>query len=161
MKQQRRWADQLPRGNVYELPEAAPRPDEPSAALDLVYQAADAFRASQDRARETEARAQYLCRQASEKVRQAEMRAEGAEQAYRELMAAVDQKLRDAHRALEQAQANVSAQMDKQLAAEFRAQQAEAEMRETKRALALVEEAIRKRLLNDSVRDFDRLNAVS
>jgi hypothetical protein len=161
MKQQRRRSEQLPRGNVYELPETPPRPDEPSVALDLVYQAADAFRASQDRARETEARAQYLCRQASEKVRQAEMRAEGAEQAYRELMAAVDQKLKDAHRALEQAQANASAQMDRQLAAEFRAQQAEAEMRETKRALALVEEAIRKRLLNDSVRDFDRLNAVA
>jgi hypothetical protein len=161
MKQQRRRSEQLPRGNVYELPGSAPGSEEPSVALDLVYQAADAFRASQDRARETEARAQYLCRQASEKVRHAEMRAESAEQAYRELMAAVDQKLKDAHRALEQAQANVSIQMDKQLAAEFRAQQAEAEMRETKRALTLVEEAIRKRLLNDSVREIDRLNAVA
>src|ERR1700761_1469321 len=161
MKHQRRRSEQFPRGNVYELPEAAPRPDEPSVALDLVYQAADAFRASQDRARETEARAQFLCRQASEKVRHAEMRAESAEQAYRELMSAVDQKLKDAHRALEQAQANVSTQTDRQIAAEFRAQQAEAEMRETKRALALVEQAIRKRLLNDSVREIDRLNAVA
>ncbi|MBV9461209.1 MAG: hypothetical protein JO141_27370 [Bradyrhizobium sp.] len=161
MRQQRRRSDQLPRGNVYELPDAPPSPDEGSAALDLVYKAADAFRASQDRARETEARAQFLCRQASEKVRQAEMRAEAAERAYRELMVAVDQKLKDAHRALEQAEANVSAQTDKQLAAEFRAQQAEAEVRETKRALSLVEEAIRRRLLNDSVREFDRLNAVA
>lgn len=159
MRQQRRRLDQLARGNVYELPDAAPGPEEGSVALDLVYQAADAFRASQDRARETEARAQFLCRQASEKVRQAEMRAEAAERAYRELMVAVDQKLKDAHRALEQAQANVSAQTDKQLAAEFRAQQAEAETREVKRALGLVEEAIRRRLLNDSVREFDRLNA--
>ena len=140
MRQQRRRSEQLPRGNVYELPDAASRPEESAAALDLVYQAADAFRASQDRARETEARAQYLCRQASEKMRQAEMRAESAEQAYRELMAAVDQKLRDADRALEQAQAIVSTQTDRQLAAEFRAQKAEAEVRETKRALALVEE---------------------
>ncbi len=89
------------------------------------------------------------------------MRAESAEQAYRELMAAVDQKLRDADRALEQAQAIVSTQTDRQLAAEFRAQKAEAEVRETKRALALVEEAIRKRLLNDSVREFDSLNTVA
>jgi hypothetical protein len=161
MKQQWRRSEQLPRGNVYELPDSAPGPDEPSVALDLVYQAADAFRASQDRARETEARAQYLCRQASEKVREAEIRAESAEQAYRELMAAVDQKLKAADRALAQAQANVSTHMDKQLAAEFRAQQAEAEARETKRALALVEEAIRKRLLTDSVREFERLNAVA
>lgn len=160
MKQQWRRSDQLP-PNVYELPGGAPEPDEPSAALDLVYQAADAFRASQDRARETEERAQFLCRQASEKLRQAEMRAEGAERAYRELMVAVDQKLKDAHRALDQAQANLSAQMDKQVAAEFRAQQAEAEAREAKRALVLVEEAIRKRLLTDSVREFDRLNVVA
>jgi hypothetical protein len=161
MKQQWRRSDQLPRGNVHDLPDAEPRPDEGSAALDLVYQAAEAFRASQDRARETEARAQFLCRQASEKVRQAEMRAEAAERAYRELMVAVEQKLKDAQRALEQAQANVSAQTDKQLAAEFRAQQAEAEVRETKRALSLVEEAIRRRLLTDSVQEFDRLNAVA
>ena len=161
MKQQWRRSDQLPRGNVHELPQSpAPEP-ETSAALDLVYQAADAFRASQERARETEAHAQYLCRQASEKLRQAELRAEGAERAYRELAAAVDQKLKDAHRALEQAQANLSIQMDKQVATEFRAQQAEAEAREAKRALELVEEAIRRRLLTDSVRQFDRLNAVA
>jgi hypothetical protein len=76
-------------------------------------------------------------------------------------MVAVDQKLKDAHRALEQAQANLTAQMDKQVAAEFRAQQAEAEAREAKRALVLVEEAIRRRLLADSVQQFDRLNAVA
>jgi len=89
------------------------------------------------------------------------MRAEGAERAYRELKVAVDEKLKDAYRALEQAQANISAQMDKQVAAEYRAQQAEAEAREAKRALELVEEAIRRRLLTDSVRQFDRLNAVA
>jgi polyribonucleotide nucleotidyltransferase len=162
MKQQWRRPDQLPRGNVHELPpSAAPAPDEGSAALDLVYQAAEAFRASQERARETEAHAQFLCRQASEKLQQAEMRAEGAERAYRELTVAVDQKLKEAYRALEQAQANISAQMDKQVAAEFRAQQAEAQAREAKRALELVEEAIRRRLLTDSVRPFDRLNAVA
>lgn len=161
MKQQRRRTDQLPRGNVYEIPGAASGPDETSAALDLVYQAADAFRASQDRARETEAHAQFLCRQAAEKLRQADMRADDAERAYRELMIAVDQKLKDAHQALEQAQANLSAQMDKQVAAEYRAQKAEAEAREAKRALVLVEEAIRRRLLTDSVREIDRLNAVA
>ena len=89
------------------------------------------------------------------------MRADDAERAYRELMIAVDQKLKDAHQALEQAQANLSAQMDKQVAAEYRAQKAEAEAREAKRALELVEVAIRRRLLTDSVRQFDRLNAVA
>lgn len=179
MKQQWRRTDQLPRENVYEIPRtapgyelpraaagyehprAAPEPDEASAALDLVYQAADAFRGLQDRARDTEARAQSLCQQASERVRQAEMRAEAAERAYRELVIAVDKKLSDAYRALEQAQANASAQMDKQTAAEFRAQRAEVEAREVKRALDLVEEAIRRKLLTDSVREIDRLTAVA
>ena len=161
MKQQWRRPDQLPRENVCELPPSSAPEREASAALDLVYQAADAFRASQDRARETEAHAQHLCRQASEKLRQAEKRAETAERAYRELMVAVEQKLKDAHRALEQAQANLSVQMDKQVATEFRAQQAEAEAREAKRALELVEEAIRRRLLTDSARQFDGLNAVA
>jgi hypothetical protein len=161
MKQQWRRTDQLPRGNVQEFPSAATGPDEASAALDLVYQAADAFRGLQERARETEARAQSLCQQASERVRQAEMRAEAAERAYRELMVAVDQKLKDAYRALEQAQANVGAQMDKQVAAEFRAQRAEVEAREVKRALDLVEDAIRRKLLTDSVREIDRLTAVA
>jgi hypothetical protein len=161
MKQQRRRADQYSHGNVHEFPGAAPGPDESSAALDLVYQAADAFRGLQDRALQTEARAQSLCRQASERVRQAEIRAEAAERAYRELMDAVDQKLTEAYRALEQAQANASAQMDRQAAAEFRAARAEGEAREVKRALDLVEEAIRRKLLTDSVREIDRLTRVA
>jgi hypothetical protein len=159
MRQQRRV--QHPRGNVYELPGAPAGSDEASAALDLVYQAADAFRGLQDRARETESRAQSLCRQASEKVRQAEMRAQAAERAYRDLMVAVDQKLAEAHRALEQAQADASAQMDRQIAAEFRAQRSEVEAHEAKRALELVEQAIRRRLLTDSVREIDQLTAVA
>jgi hypothetical protein len=51
--------------------------------------------------------------------------------------------------------------MDKQVAAEFRAQRAEVEAREVKRALDLVEEAIRRKLLTDSVREIDRLTAVA
>jgi hypothetical protein len=159
MKQQ--WRVQHPRGNVYELPGAPAGSDEASAALDLVHQAADAFRGLQDRARETESRAQSLCRQASEKIRQAEMRAQAAERAYRDLTVAVDQKLAEAYRALEQARADASAQMDRQIAAEFRAQRSEVEAHEAKRALDLVEQAIRRRLLTDSVREIDRLTAVA
>jgi hypothetical protein len=127
---------------------AAPTLGEATTALDLVYQAADIFREMQDRARETEVRAQSLCRAASEKVRLAEMRAETADQAHRELMVAADHKLQDAARALGEAQSRISAQADQLTAIEFRAQRAEADAREAKRALALVEEAIRKRLLN-------------
>ena len=86
------------------------------------------------------------------------MRAEAAEQAHRELLVAADHKLQDASRALEQAQSRISAQADKLTATEFCAQAAQAEAREAKRSLALVEEAIRKRLLtvnNEGARRTD------
>jgi len=60
--------------------------------------------------------------------------------------ARADCKLQDASRALKQAQLRIEAAEDQLTAAEFRAQAAEAEARETKQALALVEEAIRRRL---------------
>jgi hypothetical protein len=122
-------------------------PDEGATALDLVYQAADVFRGMEEHARETEARAQSLCASALERLRLAEMRAEAAERAQRELINTAEHKLQDACRALEQAKSRIEAQEDKLTAVELRAQVAEAEAREAKEALALVEEAIRKRLL--------------
>jgi hypothetical protein len=116
-------------------------------ALDLVYQAADVFRGIEERAQAAEARADALCKNASEKVRLAEMRVEAAERAQRELIIAADQRLQDASRALEQAQARIDAQQDQLTACEFRAQAAEADAGEARQALALVEEAIRRRLL--------------
>jgi hypothetical protein len=119
-------------------------PDKAATALDLVCQAADVFRTIEEHAHETEARAQSL----SEKLRLAEMRAELSERAQRELIIATDHKLQEASRALEHAQSRIKAQEDQLTAVEFRAQAAEAEARETKQALALVEDAIRRRLLS-------------
>ncbi len=127
-----------------------PRPlisDAGATALDLVYQAAEVFRSMEERARETEASAQMLCKNAAEKLRLAEMRAETAERAQRELIISAEHKLQDAAGALEQAQSRIEAQQNQLTAIEFRAQAAEAEAREAKQALALVEEAIRRRLL--------------
>jgi hypothetical protein len=112
-------------------------PDKGATALDVVHQAADVFRSMEKHARETEARAQKLCRSAMEKLRLAEMRAEAAERAQRELIV----KLQDACRALEQAKSRIETQEDKLTAAELRARVAEAEARETKKALTPVEEA--------------------
>jgi predicted nucleic acid-binding Zn-ribbon protein len=150
MAQARLKADPFHNGNVYSFPRAAYGPDEATAALDLVYQAADVFRNQQERARETEERAHALCRAAAEKLKLAERRAEAAEQALRDVMATVDQKLKDASTALELAQSRVSAQADQVAAAEFRTQTALAETREAKKALMLVEETIRRRLLTVS-----------
>ena len=159
---QRRWkADEFHHQNVHAFPRTVVGPNGTSAALDLVYQAAEMFRDLQDSARETEARAQSLCRAASEKVRIAEARAEAAEEAHRELTIRADQKLHDASRALAQAQSNISVQEERLLASEFRAQKAEAEVRDVKRALALVEEAIQKRLLASSFEQRDGLTAVA
>jgi hypothetical protein len=121
--------------------------DKGAAALDLVYQAADVFRCMEKNARETEARAQSLCTSALERLRLAEMRAETAERTQRELIVTAERKLQHACRALEQAQSCIEAQKDKLTTVELRAEVAEAEARQAKEALALVEEAIRKRLL--------------
>jgi small-conductance mechanosensitive channel len=135
--------------------------DAGAAALDLVYQAADVFRSMEERAHDTEVRAQSLCRSASEKLRLAEMRAETAERAQRELIVNAEHKLQDASRALEQARSRFEAQQDQLTAVEFRAQAAEAEAREAKQALALVEEAIRRRLLCTTMETSRRLTDVA
>src|SRR5580704_15401075 len=138
-----------------------PAPDSGATALDLVYQAADVFRCMEKHARETEARAQSLCTSALERLRLAEMRAEAAERAQRELIVTAERKLQHACRALEQAQSCIEAQKDELTAVELRAEVAEAEARQVKEALALVEEAIRKRLLCADPHADDRLTAIA
>jgi chromosome segregation ATPase len=138
-----------------------PEPDQGTTALNLVYQAAEVFRGMEDQARETEARAQSLCQGATERLKLAEKRAEAAEQARRALIVDVDCKLQDAARVLKQAQSRIEAAEDKLTALEFRAQSAEARAREAEESLALVEEAIRRRLLCARPEMDRRSNAVA
>ena len=121
-------------------------PDLGTTALNLVYQAAEVFSSMEDHARETEARAYSICKSAAESLNLAEKRIEAAERARRE----ADSKLLEASRALMQAQSRIEAAEDQLTAVEFRAQAAEAEAREAKKALALIEDAIRRRLLRAS-----------
>ena len=65
----------------------------------------------------------------------------------REVIADADRKLADASRALTQVELRITAAIDEAAAAEIRAQVAETEAREAKQTLALVEDAIRRRLL--------------
>jgi hypothetical protein len=122
-------------------------PDCGTTALNLVYQAAEVFSSMEDHARETEARAQSLCKSAVERLKLAGKRIETAERERREIINEADCKLQDASRALKQAQSRIVAAEDQLTAVEFRAQAAEAEAHEAKQALALVEEAIRRRIL--------------
>ena len=146
--------------NVRSFP-GAPATDQGATALDLVHQAADVFRGMEQHARQTEARAQSLCNSAMEKLRRAESRAEAAECAHRTLMIDAEDKLQDASRALEEVKSCLEAKEDQLTAMEFRAQAAEADAREAKQVLALVEEAIRRRLLCEGPKADTGLVAVA
>jgi chromosome segregation ATPase len=135
--------------------------DSGTSALNLVYRAAEVFRSMEDHAREIEDRAQSLCKSALERLEHAEVRTEAAERARRELSIEAECKLQDASRALEQANSRIIAAEDRLTAVEFRAHAAEAEAREAKQALALVEEAIRRRLLCANPEADSRLSAVA
>ena len=138
-----------------------PVPSVGAGALELVYQAAEIFGSIENSAREIEARAQAMCKSATERLRLAEQRTESAENSLREVIADADRKLYDASRALSDVQRRVTAAEDRAVAAEVRAQVAEAEAREAKRTLALVEDAIRRRLLCASPEAAGRLYEVA
>ena len=140
------------------------RPPVPSAgagALELVYQAAEIFSSIENSAREIEARAQAMCKSAAERLRRAEQRTESAENSLRGVIADADRKLSDASRALSDVERRVTAAEDRAVAAEIHAQVAEAEAREAKQTLALVEDAIRRRLLCASPEAAGRLYEVA
>ena len=113
-----------------------PRRNEPmrndgQSAIDLVHQAAEVVGKLHHDARATEIRAQTLCRTAHEKLSLAERRAESAENALN-----LDESR------IVSAEARLSA-------AELHAKNAENRAHELERALTLVEEAIRTRLLGE------------
>jgi hypothetical protein len=136
-------------------------PGSGARALDLVYQAAEVFSGIEDSAREIEARAKAMCKDATERLRHAEQRVASAEHTLREVVVDADGKLQDASRALTQAETRISAAEARARAAEVRAHAAEAEAHEAKQALALVEEAIRRRLLCASPEAVGRLRDVA
>jgi len=122
--------------------------DDGGKVLGLVLQVAEAFHKMEDHAREIEARAESMRSSTAEKLKHAEKLLEAAERARQETIAEADCKLQDAFRALQQAQASLVEAKDRLTAMEVWAQLAEAEAREAKQTLALVEEAIRKHLLS-------------
>jgi hypothetical protein len=144
------------------------------SALKLVYQAAEAFGEMQDRARATEARAQALCDSATERVVLANQRAENAERERETLLAHVELKLQEVSQVLDTARLRIGAAEERAAAAEqrahfaetsaqaaeARAQAAEGRAEESRQALALVEDALRKRLLSGQF-DFRDVSAVA
>jgi hypothetical protein len=123
--------------------------DHGRTVLNLVLNAAELFSGMEEQVRATEARAQFVCKSATERAQIAEKRLEVAEKARLEVINEADRKLQDASKALMNAEARIAAAEDKVTALEFRAQSAEALLREAKQELLLVEEAIRERLLSE------------
>jgi len=123
-----------------------PKPSSPTA-LSLVQQAAELFEGMENQARETEARAQSLCKSAAQRLRLAEKQRDAAERARHDVVHELSAKLEDVTEALQRAQKRVVAAEDHALAAEFRAQAAEAQLYKANQELAAIEEMIRKRLL--------------
>ena len=116
-------------------------------ALNLVQQAAELFEGMENQARETEARAQTLCKSAAERLRLAEKQRDAAERARHDVVNEFNGKLEDVTQALDRAQQRVVAAEDHALAAEFRAQAAEAQLYKANQELAAIEDVVRKRLL--------------
>ncbi len=133
--------------------------DQGSVALNLVYQAAEVFSDIEDQARETEARAKSMCESAADKLKFAERRVEAAERDRRETIDQADRKLQDASRALKQVESRITIAEEYATAAEFRAQAAEVQLQKLRQELALIEDAIRRRLLCATPEVVARQNA--
>jgi hypothetical protein len=124
-----------------------PAKDNAQTALSLVQQAAELFEGMENKARETEARAQSLCKSAAQRLRLAEEQRDAAERARQDVVNEINGKLEDMTQVLQLAQQRVVAAEDHALAAEFRAQAAEAQLDKANQELAAIAEMIRTRLL--------------
>jgi len=120
-------------------------------ALDLVSQAAELIRGTEERALEIEKRAQRFAEGAAEEVRRTRSRIKELEvdrQLTEKYAREVCAKLEEADKALQHAQSRISAAEDRLLDAERRAEIAEARATEAEASIRRIEEAIRTKLLD-------------
>lgn len=118
-----------------------------TTALSLMQQAAEMFEGIENQARETEARAQSLCKSATERLRLAEKQRDASERARRELIKEFNGRLEEMSKAMQRAEKRIVNAEDHAIAAAFRAQAAEAQLQKANRELAAIEDMIRKRLV--------------
>jgi len=120
---------------------------EGAAALDLVSQVADAIGDREHRAHQAQARARFLAETAVRRVQLAEEQIQAIEHSKRRAVDQANALLRDAARALEQANERIAAAEARAQDAQERAEAAEERAAEAERALARIEDAIRKRII--------------
>jgi DNA repair exonuclease SbcCD ATPase subunit len=121
-----------------------------AAVLYLVYRAAEALTAAEDRAIDIEARAQTLARRAMEEVKLAEQRVHAVDaerQAIESKLSEANTRVQECEIALEKSESRSAVAEAKLTAAEHRAREAELRANAARAALVRIEEAIRTHLL--------------
>ena len=137
---------------------------ERTSAIDLVYQAADAIRDTEEHATAIEANAQSLAKRAIEELQGAERRIQAAETARRAAEAQIGEanaRIQQAERVLEMAESRIQALEVERANAELRAKAAEKRAAEVDAELARVEKAIRTRLLKRKAEISGNLSAAA
>jgi predicted nucleic acid-binding Zn-ribbon protein len=137
--------------NVVHFPaDTAPPRTGPSAALDLVSQAANVIRGIEERAAETEARARGLAEAALEKLEAAEIRISDAERARihaEDTLVRLGARLQEAERQLARTQALLVAAENRSADAEHQLRAAEARANNSEKAVGQIEDAIRAQIV--------------
>jgi DNA repair exonuclease SbcCD ATPase subunit len=121
-----------------------------AAVLYLVYQAAEALTAAEDRVSDIEARAQTLAQRAMEEIKLAEQRVNEVDAERRAIESRLNEaniKIKDCEIALEKSESRNAVTEAKLTAAEHRAREAESRANATRTAMVRIEEAIRTHLL--------------
>lgn len=121
-----------------------------AAVLYLVYQAAEALTAAEDRVSDIEARAQTLAQRAMEEVKLAEQRVNEVDAERRAIESRLNEantRIKEYEIALEKSESRNAVAEAKLTAAEHRARKAESRADATRTAMVRIEEAIRTHLL--------------
>ena len=121
-----------------------------AAVLYLVYQAAEALTAAEDRVSDIEARAQTLAQRAMEEVKLAEQRVKEVDAERRAIESRLNEaniRIKECEIALEKSESRNAVAEAKLTAAEHRAREAESRANATRTAMVRIEEAIRTHLL--------------
>ena len=128
----------------------APTRNDPSAALDLVSQAASVIRGIEERAAESEARARTLAQAAVEKLERAEIRINDAEAARidaEDTLVRLSARLQEAERELARTQSRLVAAENRLAEAEHQLRGAEARASQADNAVNQIEDAIRAQIM--------------
>ncbi len=121
-----------------------------AAILYLVYQAAEALTAAEDRVSDVEARAQTLAQRAMEEIKLAERRVDELDEERRAIESRLNEantRIKECEIALEKSDTRNAIAEAKLIAAEHRAREAESRAKAARAALVRIEEAIRTHLL--------------